>query len=310
MKISIIGAAGTMGSCTAYALASQGLADEIVLMDLASDLVRGHSMDIRAATVGHYTMSVRVGDIEEDLGGSDVVIVTAGLHFGLDRHLADIISANIPIVESIVKRITTQCPNAVVIVATNPLDPLTYAACVMTMMDRKKFIGYNLNDSIRFRMIAAEVLDVGPNDIEGIVMGEHTGCLVPLFSSLKVDGESISIDNETKNQIRERLQNYLKTFVSLSKRTAGWTSASGIASIVKAVKDDTGQLFSCSTLLRGEYGFDRLSMGVPVLVGKEGIRKIPEWDLPGDEQSLLEQAADRISVSTEIADKAINKIRI
>jgi malate dehydrogenase len=309
MKISIIGAAGTIGSCAAFVLANNGLTDEIVMMDKNEKLARSHAMDIGVSTIGHNDMVVRWGEIGEDLARSDIVIISAGIHYDPWEPLEDQYNANIPIISAIGAKLGKHCPDAVVIVITNPLDPLTLAAHLSSQMDRKKFIGYNLNDSLRFKMITAEVLGVKATELETIVMGEHPGDLVPLFSSVKVNGRSVSIPENTQKLIQEKLQTYLKTFISFSgPRTAGWTSASGVASIVKAVKDDTGQIFPCSACLKGEYGFDGISMGVPVVLGREGIREILEWDITADERQKLQTVAKKLMSKTELARRTLDRM--
>lgn len=140
---------------------------------------------------------------------------------------------NIPLIRDTARKIARFCPDAVVITTTNPVDPLNYAMYRCSGFDRQKLLGYSLNDSIRFRMMIAKALGVKSTQVDGIVMGEHGENLVMLFSSVRVDGKPITVTDDFKQNIRKELPNILKSFEKLrTGRTAGWTSAIGLASMV------------------------------------------------------------------------------
>ncbi|MBW1801487.1 MAG: hypothetical protein JRJ85_12260 [Deltaproteobacteria bacterium] len=308
MKISVIGAAGTVGSCTAYTLAIQGLADEIVMIDKNENVLLNHVLDITTAMVGQKgNVSVRKGN-DGDLAGSDIVIVSAGVHFEIGTPLEENLGVNVPIIQDIFAMIERHCPEAVAIIATNPVDLLNYAAYCSVLTDKKKFIGYNLNDSIRFRMMTAEALGVEPNNVEAFVMGEHPRTLVSLFSSIKVSGKSVTLDENAKKKVGEGLRDYLRSFVALKAgRTAGWTTAAGIATMVRAVGADAKQVFPCSAVLEGEYGLSGICVGVPAVLGKEGVLEIPEWDLAVEERQELDQCVETLTSSIDLVRKISGK---
>jgi malate dehydrogenase len=308
MKISIVGAAGTLGSCTAYTLAMQGLASEILMLDSKTNLLENHVMDISAAVAGRQQTAVHSGDYRE-MAGSDIVIVAAGVHI-TGVPVRERLVPNIPIMRQIAANIERYCQQAVVITATNPVDLLNYALYLSTSLDRRKLIGYNLNDTLRFRLAVARTLGVEVAAVEAIAAGDHPGAPVQLFSSIRVNGKPFPINEELKPRLQDELRNYLKTFESLKAgRTAGWTSASGIAAIVQAIGEDDGKLLSCSAVLDGEYGFRSLSMGVPVIIGKGGIQHIVQWELPADERKELDNVAQTLKANGDFVREMVNSDR-
>jgi malate dehydrogenase len=308
MKISIAGAAGTVGSCTAYTLAMQGLAGEILMLDSKINLLENHVMDISAALAGRHQTAVHSGDYRE-MSGSDIVIVAAGVHItGVPAR--ERLVPNIPIIREIAANIERYCQQAVVITATNPVDLLNYTLYLSSSLDRRQLIGYNLNDTIRFRMAVARTLGVEAASVEAIAAGDHPGAPVQLFSSIKVNGQFFPVNADLKPRLQEELRNYLKTFESLKAgRTAGWTSASGIAAIVRAIGEDEDRLLSCSAVLDGEYGFRSLSMGVPVIIGKGGIHRIVQWELPADERKELDNVAQTLKANCDFVREMVNSDR-
>jgi malate/lactate dehydrogenase len=309
MKVSIVGAAGVVGSCAAFAIADQGLAQEIVMIDTKQNIVINHAMDIHAAVSGQQDTLVRVGNYD-DMTGSNVVIITAGIHFPASAPVREKLGPNIPIVTGIAKNIERFCPDAVVITATNPVDLLNYAIHLSTSLDRKKLIGYNLNDSIRFRIAAAKALGVKPTRVQAIVIGEHPRAPILLFSSIKVDGNPVAINVATKQGIEEELKSYLSSFEALNAgRSAGWTSASGLSTIIRAIGENAKRVLPCSAVLEGEYGYKSISMGIPVVIGKEGILQVLEWELSGAERQELGKVAQTLESSSAIVREAIGSNR-
>ena len=301
MKITIIGAAGTLGSCTTFNLIVHSLANEILMIDTWENMLKAHYMDLNTAATGKDVL-VRTGGYEE-VPGSDVIIITAGAPTGVISSRMELLPNNLPIVRDIAEKINQFCPDAVVIIATNPVGPLNYAMYLLSAsQDRRKFIGYSLNDSIRFQMMAAEALGVPSRRVDGMVIGEHGGSQVMLFSSLRVDGKPVTLSEDFKRKIRERVPNILRGYETLKpKRTAGWTSAIGLADVVRAISKDTGEIIPCSVVIDGEYGYRNLSMTVPAILGRGGVQGIQELELaPGEQEGLkvsvgvLKEAVDYI----------------
>lgn len=303
MKVSIIGGGGTLGTCTAFALAVEKIADEIVLIDINRNLAAGHALDINLAMVGQG-IEVRTGEYK-DMSDSDVVIIVAALPSKPGTPTAEVLQGNIPIISEAAKNIRRFCPDAVVITASNPADSLNYAMYLSSHLNRGKLMGYNLNDSLRFRLAISKALGVKSDKVEGLVIGEHVGILAFLFSSVRVEGRPVSFNEDLKQQIRQEGPKLLHTFSSYNTgRTLGWTSGVGLVDMVRIIGADAEEVIPCSAILDGEYGNKGFSMGVPVILGKEGIRQILEWKLPADEKEELERAA----ISLKSSAKTVKQI--
>ena len=295
MKVTIIGGAGTLGSCAAFNIAVHKLADEILLVDPWENMLKAHWMDLTTAAAGQ-DISVHKGSFE-DMTGSDVVVITSGAPSGVTSSRSELITGNLPIIKDNAEKIREFCPEAIVITETNPVDSLNYAAYLVNRnAGRRKFIGYTLNDTIRFRMWAAEALGVKPSRVHGFVIGEHGHNQVMLFSSLRVDGKAVHLDEASKKRIQSLPPQTLRDYETLQpKRTAGWTSAVGTAAIINAIKNNTQEIFPCSAVLDGEYGIHDLSMTVPAVIGREGIHDIKILELADDEQTALENTISVLS---------------
>lgn len=171
MKISIIGASGCIGSGAAFSIATNNIADELVMIDSYSpDRLEQYAYDLTSAVTGLDT-TVIVGQ-DEDLRGSDIVIIAAG-SANVKVSRAEVLPQNLPLMESFAKKIVKYCPNAFVITVTNPVDPLNYAMYRFSGLNRKKLIGYSANDTIRFRMFLAQALNVQSSQVKATVLGEH-----------------------------------------------------------------------------------------------------------------------------------------
>lgn len=290
-KISIIGAAGTLGSCTAFRIADQGLADDLILFDQNRNLLRNHLMDIETAITGSQNTKISEGS-EEDLAGSDIVIITAGAPWRVVSSRQERLQENIPIIKELAEKIKKHCPQAVVITVTNPVDPLNLALNHFSGLDPKKLLGYSLNDTTRFKMLVAKALGIQSTQIQGTVIGEHGDYAVLLFSSLRQDGKPVSLNKELKEKIRQEHRDTLKTYFSLKiSRTSGWASSVGLTSMVSAIIRESEEAIPCSVLLQGEYGIDGISISLPVKLGREGVREIVEVELSPEEKESLEKSA-------------------
>jgi malate dehydrogenase len=303
MKISIFGAAGTVGSCAAFAIASGGFADEIVMLDMNKDLLNNHVIDISTAAGITQDMVVRAGN-NEDLAGTDIAIIAAGIHFPASTPAIERLERNLPIIIDIGKNIKRYCPGALVITATNPIDLFNFALYSFTGLQREKLIGYNLNDSIRFRIAAAKALGVSASKMEGMVFGEHPAGQVMLFSTLKCDGKPVAADAAFKKRFNHEIEYFLQIIGSSSPRTAGWTTGAGLASVAQEIIRETSHPVPCSVIPDGEYGYRSISIGLAAIINKKGIVKIPEMNLSTSESEELNSAA----ISLQKGAKTIIKL--
>lgn len=283
-KVSIIGAAGTLGSCAAYAIATQGLCDELVLFDMNENLLKCHVLDLETAVTSVQNVSIQGGS-DEDLAGSHVVIIAAGAPWRFITSRMELLKDNLPIIKELSQKIKTFCPQAVVITATNPVDPMNYAMGLLSGLDRKRVIGYSFNDSFRFRMMAARLLEIDSTSVDGLTIGEHGPHQVMLFSTLRVKGKPVDLSEEDKQKIRDAVPKAFQTYENLGTgRTTGWTSAVGLSDMVAAVVNDSGRVLPTSITLDGEYGTSGLSASVPVKLGKDGVKEIIELKLSPEEE--------------------------
>jgi malate/lactate dehydrogenase len=307
MKIAIVGGGGTLGSCTAYTLALKGLADELVLLDINHNLSLAHFMDISTAIVGIQNTKIWAGS-DEDLNQSDIVIVVAGIpHQPAHSHL-ERLRGNLPLMRDIIRKIETHCPEAIVITATNPVDSINLGLFLMsTKLARTKLLGYNLNDSLRFQQTVAKELGRKSTEVEAMALGEHAETLALIFSSVRVNKQPITISDEAKERLKLEVPKMLKSYIELGiHRTAGWTSASGISRMVESIATDSREVFPSSAVLKGEYGYKEISMGVPVVLGKKGINSILELDLSQDEKKDLDQSARALETEAHLVREFVN----
>ena len=292
MKITIMGAAGTLGSCAAFTIAIHKLANEIVLIDPGADMLKAHWMDLNTVAAAQDVL-VNRGTFA-DMAGSDIVVITSGAPSGVTASRADLITGNLPIIIENAENIKKYCPKAIVITETNPVDPLNYAVYLVNGKEnRQKYIGYTLNDTIRFRMWTAAALGIRSSRVRGLVMGEHGHSQVMLWSSLKVDGRPVQVNEEDKAKIQTLPPQTLHDYETLKpKRTAGWTSAVGTATIINAITNNTQELIPCSAILDGEYGCRNMSMSVPAIIGRDGVHYIRIVDMNEQEQAGLQKSID------------------
>jgi malate dehydrogenase len=308
MKIAIIGAGGTLGSCMAYTLALKGLADELVLLDVNHNLAFAHFMDITTAIVGIQNTKIWVGN-DEDLNQSDIVIAVAGIPYQPAHSHLDMLRGNLSLMQDVVRKIETYCPEAIVITATNPVDSINLGMFLMsTKLTRTKLLGYDLNDSLRFQQTVAKELGKKSTEVEALALGEHVETLALIFSSVRVNKQPITISDEAKERLKLEVPKMLRSYIELGiNRTAGWTSASGISQMVESVATDSEKVFPCSAVLEGEYGYKEISMGVPVVLGKQGISSIIELDLSQDEKKDLDHSARALETKARLVREFVNE---
>lgn len=289
----------------AFQIAAGGLADELVLIDIRENLVEHHAMDLGTAVSG-MDIQVKAGGYEDTVG-TDVVINAAGLHGDITLDRSELLVTNTRLVRDTALRLQNHCPEAVVITAVNPVDPLNYALWLTGGFERRQLIGYSLNDTLRFRQFVARVKGIPAGRVQALAIGEHGFTQVPLFSSVRVDGRPVAFSEWEKRSIRDEYRSYFERLEGLQAgRTTGWTCAIGLAILTRAIIEDTGEIYAGSAVLEGEYGQRGLSIGVPVRLGKTGIQEVLQWDLASDEREAFEHSARQLSVSAHIVEQTLS----
>jgi malate dehydrogenase len=308
MKISVVGAAGVLGSCISFDIIVHKLCDELVLIDAMPDPLTGHTLDLKHAAVG-TDINVNKGTYP-DMANSDIVVITAGAPVtGPIKQRSDLLPGSMPIIKDISDNINKYCPKAIVICETNPVDPLNYELYLLSKdKDRRRFLGYSMNDSIRFRLWLSEAFKVPASTVGGIVIGEHGTTQVMLFSTATINGKPVKVDEETKKKIRGEPVIFLGIMENLKpRRTAGWLSAAGTIKVISAIKNNTGELLPCNVIQEGEYGYKGLSMTAPCIIGKEGLRNIKKLELAADEQEGVKNTVKAMDPLMKIIEDFVAK---
>jgi malate dehydrogenase len=240
-------------------------------------------------------VKVNAGDYE-DLKGSDIVIDAAGAPQGVIKDRMEMLPKNVGIMKGIAENIKKYAPNAKIITATNPADPMNYATYLAGGFDRSQVIGYTINDTYRYREFLAKAFNVTVNQIDGLVIGEHGSTQVLLFTTAKVDGKPVTVSEQVQKDIYAGVPLILKRFEELKAgRTAGWTCAIGMAEYVRAIIGNQGVVLPASTILMGEYGLKDISMSVPAVIGAKGIQEVKELELSADEKLRLQKTVDTLT---------------
>lgn len=291
--ISIIGA-GRVGATAAFDLLRFRISD-VVLVDVAENLAHGEALDMMQAAPAIEFDGKVVGTSDfSQIKGSEVVVLVAGVGRKPGMTRLDLVDQNAQIVKDAVKKVVKYAPDCKLMVVTNPVDVMTYVACKESGFERNRVFGMgNILDTMRFRSHIALELDVSREDIRALVIGEHGDSMVPLVDFASVSGIPIT-QLLTKKQI-EKIVNLTKTSGSdVIKLKGATTHAPGvvIAIMVDAVVRDRNRVMSVSTYLKGEYGVSNVSIGVPVVLGKNGVEKILELDLkPETHKQFLDSVA-------------------
>lgn len=293
-RLCIIGGGGTVGSAAAFRVAALGIAREIVLLDARENMARSHAMDLGQAAGALEGTAVRAGGWD-DLAGADIVILSAGLPERSVSSRDEYLAGNLTIVREAAGHLAARCPDAVVIVATNPIDVFTAALARLTSMDERRFVGYSWNDTLRLRWAVARVLGVPAAEVDALVIGEHGDMQVPLLDRISVRGEPVVLTPEQGREAESSVRNWFSTYQALnSGRTSGWTSAVGLAAVVGAVAGRGPDVIPGSAVLRGEYGVSGVSLGVPLRLGPRGVEEVVELPLTPAQAEAFRAAARKV----------------
>ncbi len=296
-KVSIIGAAGTVGSSVGYQLATQSLVDEIVYVDIPSkkSLTIGQAEDTNHAAAYTSHTNVYSGNYS-DTENSDIIIVTAGKPRQPGQTRVDLTSVNRTILDSIFSDISQYNDDFISIITTNPVDLLNRHVCDFENRPREHVIGFGgVLDSSRFRYTLSKKLDVPANHIKATILGEHGDSQVPIFSHVNLLNKPTPVFSpDEKSSILSDLKESAMCVIK-QKGATQWGPASGVCHLVKSIVENSHSIFPCSAVLNGEYGISDVSLGVPVRLGSNGIEEIVEWDLTSEETDALTQSAIKLA---------------
>ena len=291
MKVTVVGA-GNVGATCANVLATREVANEVVLLDIKDGFAEGKALDIwETAPINLYdTRTVGSTNDYSKTAGSDVVVITSGLPRKPGMSRDDLIATNAGIVKTVTENVMKHSSDAILVIVSNPLDVMTYCAYLNANIDSKRVFGMaGILDTARYRAFLAEELNVSPKDIQAVLMGGHGDTMVPLPRYTTVGGIPVTelIDEDKLNAIVERTKKGGGEIVNLLGTSAWYAPGAAAAQMVEAIVRDQRRVFPCCAWLTGEYGVNDLYLGVPVILGKNGIERIIELDLNDGEKALL-----------------------
>lgn len=298
-KISVIGS-GFTGATTALMLAQKELGD-IILVDIPSmeDPTKGKALDmLEASPVQVFDANIIGTSNYEETKDSDLVIITAGIARKPGMSRDDLVNTNAKIMKSVTKEIVTYSPNTIIVVLTNPVDALTYTVYKESGFPKERVIGQSgVLDTARFRTFIAQELNISVKDITGFVLGGHGDDMVPLIRYSYAGGIPLEklIAKERLDEIVARTRTGGGEIVSLlGNGSAYYAPAASLTVMAEAILKDQRRILPAIAYLEGEYGYQNIYLGVPTILGANGIEKIIELELTDDEKTALDKSADSV----------------
>ena len=306
MKVTVVGA-GNVGATCANCIAEKDIVNEVVLLDIKEGVSEGKSLDMwQTAPINLY--DTRIKGVTNDYAataGSEVVVITSGLPRKPGMSRDDLISTNAGIVKSVTENVIKHSPDAKIIIVSNPLDVMCYCAYLAAKIDSSKVFGMaGILDTARYRAFLAEALNVSPKDIQALLLGGHGDTMVPLPRYTTVGGIPVTelMDADQLHAIIERTKVGGGELVKLMGTSAWYAPGAAAAQMVEAIVNNQRRVFPVCALLNGEYGMKNIYLGVPVILGKNGIEKIIEVKLDNEEKQLLEESAKAVKSVMDVLD--------
>jgi malate dehydrogenase len=298
-KISIVGAGNVGASCAVWA-ASKELGD-VVLVEIEHSLgvAQGKALDLFCASpMERFDANITGTCDYKDVEGSDVVIVTAGIPRKPGMSRDDLIATNVKIVKSVTEQVAEAAPDAVMIVVSNPLDAMVYTAWKASGFPTNRIIGQaGCLDVARFRAFLAMELDISVEDIQALLLGGHGDDMVPLPRYTSVHGIPVSqlLSEETITACVDRAKVGGGEIVKMMGTSAYYAPASGVIQMAEAIIKDKKRILPCAAFCEGEYGIDGMFVGVPAVLGKNGVERVIQIDLDANEQALMDDSASHVA---------------
>ena len=297
-KITVVGA-GNVGATTAQRLAEKELARTVVLVDVIEGVPQGKALDqYESAPIEGFDTRVIGSNDYGPAAGSELVVVTAGIARKPGMSRDDLVRTNADIVKQVSQQIKQHCPKAIVVVVSNPLDVMCWVAKQVTGFPRELVIGMaGVLDTARYRTFLSEALDISVQDIQAMVLGGHGDTMVLLISYTTVSGIPVTqlLDKGKLDKIVDRTRNGGAEIVAFLKTgSAYYAPSSAAVQMVESIVLDQKRVLPCAAWLEGEFGLSGIYCGVPCKLGRNGLEKIIEVELTGDEQAALKKSADAV----------------
>ncbi len=305
-KITVVGA-GNVGATCANVIARKDLAKEVIMLDIKEGISEGKALDMwQTASIEGFNNRVKgVTNDYAATAGSGVVVITSGVPRKPGMSRDDLIGINAGIVKSVTEQVIAASPDAIIIIVSNPLDVMTYTAYkAAKTMSNKVFGMAGVLDTARYKVFIADELGVSPNQVEALLLGGHGDTMVPLPRYTSVAGIPVTelIPADRLNAIIERAQKGGGELVNLMGTSAWYAPGTSAAAMVEAIVKDQKKIMPVCAYLNGEYGMKDIYLGVPVVLGKNGIEKVIELQLDDQEKALLNTSAEAVKKVMNVLD--------
>jgi malate dehydrogenase len=305
MKITVVGAGAVGASCAEY-IAIKNFASEVVLLDIKEGFAEGKAMDLMqcASLNGFDTQIKGITNDYSQTANSDVAVITSGIPRKPGMTREELIGINAGIVKTVAENLVKFSPNVILIIVSNPMDTMTYLTHKSINIPSNKIIGMGgALDSARFKYRLAEALGCPQSDVDGMVIGGHSDTgMIPLTRLATRNSVPVSqfLSAEKLEEVSKATMVGGATLTALLGTSAWYAPGAAVSAMVQAIALDSKKIFPCSALLKGEYGFSDIALGVPCVLGKNGIEKIVTIDLNDDEKAKMVASAEGVA--------AVNKL--
>ncbi len=299
MKVTIVGAGNVGASCAEY-IAQKQIASKVVLLDIKEGFAEGKALDLfqTATTLGFNTSITGVTNDYAATSGSDVVVITSGVPRKPGMTREELIGINAGIVQKVSESILEYSPNAIIVVVSNPMDTMTYLALKATGLPKNRIIGMGgALDSSRFKTYLSLALDKPANDIQGMVIGGHGDTtMIPLTRLASYNGAPVSqyLDAKTLEKVAADTMVGGATLTKLLGTSAWYAPGASVAYLVDSILNDYKRMIPCSVYLEGEYGLNDICIGVPCIIGTNGVESIVDLKLNDSEQAYMRSSAEKV----------------
>lgn len=307
MKVTVVGAGAVGASCAEY-IAIKNFASEVVLLDIKEGFAEGKAMDLMqtASLNGFDTKITGVTNDYSQTAGSDICVITSGIPRKPGMTREELIGINAGIVKTVSASLIKNSPDTIIIVVSNPMDTMTYLVHKTTGLPKNRIIGMGgALDSARFKYRLAEALGAPISDVDGMVIGGHSDKgMVPLTAHATRNSVKVSefLSGDRLDQVKEDTKVGGATLTKLLGTSAWYAPGAAVSGLVQAIACDQKKMFPCSVLLDGEYGLKDLCIGVPVILGSNGIEKIVEINLSDAEKAHMQESAKGVSATNGLLE--------
>jgi len=305
MKITVVGAGAVGASCAEY-IAIKDFASEVVLLDIKEGYAEGKAMDLMqtASLNGFDTKITGITNDYSKTANSDICVITSGIPRKPGMTREELIGINAGIVKTVSANLISHSPNTIMIVVSNPMDTMAYLVHKSTKLHKNKIIGMGgALDSARFKYRLAEALQSPISDVDGMVLGGHSDTgMIPLTRFATRNGVPVSdfLSEERLSQVKEDTKVGGATLTKLLGTSAWYAPGAAVSAMVQAIACDQKKMFPCSVMLEGEYGLNDICLGVPVIIGKNGIEKIVKINLNKAEAENMKVSAEAVKKVNEL----------